>query len=885
MHSPAPPLTPDRIQSRLLLLAGIFLGLFSILLTLSPAARFRSWQVAYRWDHWIGLAVWAVLFYLADRLTRRYLPGRHPFLLPITALLTGWGLLTIWRLYPDFGLRQTLWLATGMILLVLGLRLPNNLGFLRHYKYLWLSAGLALTALTLLLGTNPTSSSGPRLWLGCCGVYLQPSEPLKLLLIIYLAAYLADCLPQLSLDSTGLSGVRSPLMPLLLPTVLVAGLTLLLLLVQRDLGTATIFLFIFTMVVYLATGRATILAVGGLTLAAAALAGYFLFEVVSLRIDAWLNPWVDPSGRSFQIIQSLLALASGGLFGRGPGLGSPSLVPIAHSDFIFAALIEETGLVGAIGLIVLLGLITVSGLRIALLARDAFHRFLAAGLTAYLVAQSILIMGGNLRLLPLTGVTLPFVSYGGSSLVTALLALLILLHISQREEDSQSNLPDSRPYLYLGGFLLASLAGVAVVAGWWAYLRGPDLVLRTDNPRRAIADRYVQRGALLDRYNSPLSVTEGTTGDLVRRYLYPPLGATLGYTDPIYGQAGVEASLDPYLRGLRGNPDDLIWWDNLLYGQPPPGVDVRLSLDLGLQQTADRLLGERAGAVVLLNAESGEILALASHPTFDPNQLEENWAALVGDPRTPLLDRAILGRYSPGNALGALLLPAALARDDLPALPADLELHVQDQRLECADAPTGEDWGAAVAVGCPAPQATLMEFLGQQEVLDWYQQLGLFDPPLFDLAPDGQPAPEAVPPAEQPGPGLDEMQVSPLQMALAAAVLSGGGNQPAPQLATAYDNRQAGWERLQDPLDASQVISPGAAHLAAQSMAVSDMPIWQSLALAPGEGGQTLTWYLGGTLPAWTGAPLALAVVLEEEDPVLVELIGQRLLAVAMQLR
>jgi cell division protein FtsW (lipid II flippase) len=889
LFSPALPPSTDHLQSRLLLLAGLFLGIYSLILTLSPAARFRSWQVTYRWDHWIGLAAWVLLFYLADRLTRRTLPGRDPYLLPVAALLAGWGLLTIWRLYPGFGLRQTVWLAAGMLLLMLGLRLPGQLGFLRRYKYLWLFTGLVLTALTLLLGTNPAAGSGPRLWLGCCGVYLQPSEPLKLLLIVYLAAYLADRLPQISLESYGTSGrwsrLGASLLPLLLPTLLVTGLTLLLLLVQRDLGTATIFLFIYAVIVYLATGRAAILVYGGVTLAAAALAGYFLFEVVSLRIDAWLNPWLDPSGRSFQIVQSMISLASGGLAGRGPGMGSPSLVPIAHSDFIFAALSEETGLLGAIGLLVLLGLLCASGLRIALQAPDAFRRFLAAGLTAYLVAQSILIVGGNLRLMPLTGVTLPFVSYGGSSLVTALLALLFLLHISQRGEESQSFLPDSRPYLYLGGSLLVGLAGLAVLAGWWSLLRGPDLVARTDNPRRAIADRYVPRGALLDRHNLPLSATEGTTGDLVRRYLYPELAPTLGYTDPRYGQAGLEASLDPYLRGLRGNPDELIWWDHVLYGQPPPGVDVRLSLDLDLQRTADRLLGRRAGAIVLLNAGSGEILALASHPTFDPNRLEQDWAALVADPATPLLNRAIQGRYALGNVMGGLLLAAALARADLPAMPAHLDLQVQDRQPDCARAPAGADWGPAIAAGCPAPQAALEELLGSQALLDLYQQLNLNDPPLLDFPAESPATPEGIRQVQQAALDRSEVSVSPLQMALAAAALSAGGEQPVPQLVSAYKNPEANWERLQEAQEPARLLPGGAAQRAAEALALKNMPTWQSLAYAPGENGRNYTWYLGGTLPDWTGAPLALAIILEEDNPALAEVIGQGLLSAALQLR
>jgi hypothetical protein len=176
------------------------------------------------------------------------------------------------------------------------MRCPAILDF-APLQYLWLFAGLALT-LNLLLGTNPASASGPRLWLGCCGIYFQPSEPLKLLLIVYLAAYLADRLPLLSLEDAGRAGQRSSLLPLLLPTLLVTSLTLSLLLVQRDLGTASIFLFIYAVMVYLATRRVVILLIAGLTLAAAAIAGSFLFDVVNLRINAWLNPWVDPSGRS-----------------------------------------------------------------------------------------------------------------------------------------------------------------------------------------------------------------------------------------------------------------------------------------------------------------------------------------------------------------------------------------------------------------------------------------------------------------------------------------------------------------------------------------------------------------------------------------------------------
>ena len=612
--------TSGQIQSRLLFLAGIFLFLYSLILTLAPAARARSWAVDYRWSHWLGFAVWVVIFTLANIFTRRRLPDADPYLLPLAALLTGWGILTIYRLVPAFGLRQTIWLLVCGLVFLLGLRLSPELRFLRRYKYVWLTGGLLITALTLVFGTDP-SGGYERAWLGCCGVYFQPSEPLKLLLIIYLAAYLADRLP-LSLRP----------LPLLAPTVIVMGVALLLLAIQRDLGTAFIFIFLYAIILFVASGKKRILLISLIGLVVAGIAGYFLFDVVRLRVDAWINPWLDPSGRSFQIVQSLMAVANGGTSGRGPGLGSPGLVPVAISDFVFTAIAEETGLVGTLGLLAMIGFFVARGLRAAMRAPDNFRRILAAGLSAYIGAQSILIIGGNIRLLPLTGVTLPFVSYGGSSLLTSVLALLILLFISGQPEDEPAPLTFSATLSASGRIDWPGISALAITNAWWAVWRGPDLLTRTDNARRSISDRYVKRGSLLDRNGIPINLTQGSSGNYTRVYLYPELGSITGYTHPVYGQAGLEASLDPYLRGLQGNPASSIWWDHLVYGQPPPGLDVRLSLDLALQQRADALLGKHAGAIVLLNAGSGEILVMASHPTYDPNLLDQQAAALLADP-------------------------------------------------------------------------------------------------------------------------------------------------------------------------------------------------------------------------------------------------------------
>jgi len=651
VHLPT-DLSIERTEKSLLSLAALFMVTFGVALSLSPAARTRSWDVDYRWGHWLGVSIWLAGVILIHLLANRWLPQRDPFLFPAASLLSGWGLMSIWRLAPEIGLRQSLWLAACVIIVVLGLRLPKDLEFLRRYKYLWLTGGLFLTGLTLILGTNPLGY-GPRLWLGCCGLYFQPSEPLKLLLVIYLAAYLAERV------TPAQSAHKVALLPVLAPTLVMTGLAMALLLVQRDLGTASIFIFLYILVVFSATGDWRILAFGCITLILAGVTGYALFDVVRLRVDAWINPWLDPSGRSYQIVQSLLAVANGGLIGRGPGMGNPTLVPVSYSDFIFAAIAEEQGLLGAIALISGLALFAIRGLRIALHAPDAFQRYLATGLIAHIAGQATLIIGGNLRLLPLTGVTLPFVSYGGSSLVTSFLILLILEHISSQEERQPAPLHQRTAFMTTGAILMAGLVAAGLAAGWWAYQRGPDLLSRNDNARRAIADRFVLRGKILDRSNTPISMSIGKPGVYERRIIYPDLSPVIGYSNPVYGQSGLESGMDETLRGLSGNPGLTIWWNYMLYGQPPPGLSVRLTLDINLQRGADLALGDQKGALVLLDARSGEILAMASHPSFDANRLEQIWEHLITDPNSPLVNRATQGSY-PLGSLGTLLLPRGM---------------------------------------------------------------------------------------------------------------------------------------------------------------------------------------------------------------------------------
>ena len=304
----SPSNTPSsRLESRLLQLAALVLFFFSAELTLAPAIRLRTWDVAYRWQHWLGWIVWYAAMLALFLLLKRRLPDHDPYLLPVTALLSGWGLLTIWRLNEGFGLRQTLWTALSVGLCLVLLQRRQLLPLLRRYKYIWLVSALLLTGLTFYFGTYP-GGEGPRLWLGLGNnIYLQPSEPLKLLLIAYLAAYLADQLP-----------TSSSLLRTFLPTTLLVGAALGMLLAQRDLGTASILIFIYFTILYFSTGRRRVLIFSFLATLLAVLLGYHYVTVIHIRIDSWINPWLDPSGKSYQIIQSLLAVAAGGLMATAP---------------------------------------------------------------------------------------------------------------------------------------------------------------------------------------------------------------------------------------------------------------------------------------------------------------------------------------------------------------------------------------------------------------------------------------------------------------------------------------------------------------------------------------------------------------------------------------
>ncbi len=387
--------------------------------------------------------VFAAAFGSLHFAVRRWAQHASAFLLPIGSVLSAIGFVEVYRLNPHFAALQRWWLliAAGIATVLLALLRNSGVAPLRRYRYMFLAAAVGLLMLPML----PTSWSfplrgvivnGSRLWtrftVGPLQLNFQPGEIAKLCLVVFLASYLAERQPTLTASRTvGRFTIPEPrhLIPVVVAWIASFGL----LVSQRDLGASLLLFAVFIAMLYVATERTAYLTVGGVMFLGGAIGASMAFPHVARRIAAWLHPFSDPADTGYQILQSLFALGSGSLSGSGLGVGTPTRIPAAFTDFIFSAVGEELGLAGTVGVIAAYALLVAVGVGIALRSRDLFRKLLAFGLSFTLGLQTFLIIAGVTRLLPLTGITLPFMSYGGSSLVANFMILALLARISHEE--------------------------------------------------------------------------------------------------------------------------------------------------------------------------------------------------------------------------------------------------------------------------------------------------------------------------------------------------------------------------------------------------------------------------------------------------------------------
>jgi cell division protein FtsW (lipid II flippase) len=377
-------------------------------------------------------AFFFALFVAAHLVLRVALPNADPFLLPLAGLMSAIGLTMIYRIEPDKAFRQGLWVVAGLgafAVLVLFVRDHRRLD---SVKYILGVTAIGLLALPAIPGLGRTIN-GATLWVGVGDLVFQPGEFAKVLLVVFLAGYLRDNREMLSMGVPPF-GLPSP--KHLGPLLLIWGGAMLVLFQTNDLGGALLLFSIFLAMLYMATGRWPFVAAGLALFALGAFALYQVIPHVQDRVGGWLDPWSDPQGDTYQLVQSIYAIASGGFFGEGLGRGvllTPEgrpYIPFLETDFIFSAIAQELGLAGAAAVVLLYLIFLYRGFQIAMLADDGFSKLLAAGLTATLAIQAFIIIGGVTGLIPLTGITLPFVSYGGSSVVANFILLALLLMVS-----------------------------------------------------------------------------------------------------------------------------------------------------------------------------------------------------------------------------------------------------------------------------------------------------------------------------------------------------------------------------------------------------------------------------------------------------------------------
>ena len=430
---------PRWTESRLLILVAVSLlvGSLSLDLTVNGAVGLFDAR---------GLGIYLGALGLAHG--AQVLAGRRSdqLLLPVVGLLGGISLLLMQRLPQDLvtigsgddalglGDVQLVWLVLAIgVATTIGIVVRSD-AWLRRYKYTWAAAGVALLLLTFVFGSEV---AGQRLTLRIGPVGGQPSELLKVILVVFLAGYLSENRPILVEQDTRIGPLRLPPFPYLAPMVAMWAIALGIVVIQRDLGAALLFFAVFLALTYAATGRISLVIIGSVLFLAGSWIMTQLFAHVRGRIDIWLDPFADPLGAGYQVVQSLHAFARGGLLGTGLGNGLPMVggrlpIPEIHTDFPLAALGEELGLVGVLAILGLYLILIERGLRIGAAAADDFRAILATGLALVVGVQAFIIAAGNLKVLPLTGVTLPFISYGGSSLLANAVVVGLLLALSDK---------------------------------------------------------------------------------------------------------------------------------------------------------------------------------------------------------------------------------------------------------------------------------------------------------------------------------------------------------------------------------------------------------------------------------------------------------------------
>lgn len=508
--------------------------------------------------------------------------------------------------------------------------------FMKHVKLLlkmrWVFAIIGIGSLLIVLITGGITN-GSKLFFDIAGISFQPSEFVKIIYVLFLAALLDK--------ATRVWHV--------LLTAILAGTHVLILVASRDLGSALIYFITYVVLVFVATSKKRFLILGMLGAVIASIVSYFLFSHIRVRISAWLDPWSDIEATGYQIAQSLFAIGTGGWFGMGLDSGTPSTIPYVEQDFIFAAICEEYGVIFGIALIAICVNLFLEMVHVAKDCEERFLKLGAYGLGIVYITQLLLTIGGNCKFIPMTGVTLPFISYGGSSILATMLLFSIMqgfyLNYSAVIHEELPEFKNASMNVIAGLFTLLFM-GMSGYLAHYIYYESPQVISNTYNAKRQeILASQTIRGDIVARDGTVLAKTVGEEQER-----YYPFGEifshAIGYS--VNGRMGVEKDANISLVSSDISLDEKLKDD--LENKKHKGNTVYTTFDVDLQKEAYNALGMYHGAVIVTEPTTGKILAMVSKPDFDPNSILDIWDELLEDKESSVLvNRATQGLYPPGS--------------------------------------------------------------------------------------------------------------------------------------------------------------------------------------------------------------------------------------------
>lgn len=861
----------------------------------------------------IGLTVAFAAAHVAVRFLAK---GADPAILPIVFVLSGVGITFVSRLAPEQATRQVIWLFLGVAAMVGTLAAARNLDKLARYKYTFGLAGVVCLLLPIFVGFE---SGGSKLWVNFFGLFsFQPGEIAKVLVVIFLASWLSENRELLAIANRKVLFCSIPRLRMLFPLLAMWLISLVIVVWERDLGSAVLFFGVFVIMLYTATGRMFYPIVACGLLAIGGVLAYHFFSHVQTRVQIWLDPFSDPSNKGLQIVQSLYSMADGGLFGDGIGQGMPTLIPVVESDFIFPAIAEEIGLLGASAVVLLFMLFTVRGFLTAARAKSDLAAFMAVGLTSSISLQAFLIIGGTTKLIPLTGVTLPFMSQGGSSLLASFIIVGLLLRCGHEGTGTQVEMTGSgvsERKTTMGMHLDTPESGVlgrralsrrltaltalftllfALLIGNLTYVqvvKASELQNMSSNNHTIARKAFVDRGSIVTSDGVTLAESvRQADGTYVRSYPQGSLAShTVGYVSTRFGSTGIEALYDDTLTG-KGVYSS---WDSALAdlaGTPTSGNDVVLTIDSRIQAAAESALSGYVGAIVVLDPSTGAVLAKASAPTYSNDDLADIMANGAAD--SPLFDRTTQALYTPGSTFKVVTLAAALESgvstlDDVYASPAELDMGgaavTNDDYADYGDLDlrTAFAYSSNTVFGQVATQVGAQTLVSVARSFGYGSSVGNGFTAVTSLMPDpaemtewetawagaGQPVGTHASPA---GP-----QTTVMQNAMVAAAVANGGLVMEPYVVQAVTDATGAVITSTQPHALSQAVSAQTAQQVGEAMlttvesgtggaaAVAGVNVAGKTGTAETGGANPNAWFIG--YAPYESPTVAIAVVIEND--------------------